>query len=708
MVSVVFGFEWLATSIWWIGYFMAYNAPNEHAALFWVKVVHSGVTFIPIFMHHFIMVFLGIQERKKKIIQANYVIGGLLWLILWKSSYLVEGVYEYYWGYYAKVGFLHSFFLAYFLLLCIDSFINLNKERRKKREEFPLEYRRITYIFWFYAIALMGSIDFLAHYGLDVYPIGFIFVMIALGIFTYAIMRYRLMDINLAITRAGILAFVYGLVLGIPFGIAVWVKPFLSEVTPNWWVLPMALLTVLASLAPFIYAKIQRKVEFRLRAAEFKSHEALRHLSHNMLRFTDLNNLLKLIVHQLVKILKLKFAAIYLFDTQADKYILKNYWRPLQPLDSSFEPPRTFSKNSSLVKDLYLRRIPVATEELKLFAPRGLSSHIRGLLGNLSDLKANTVIPSFLRNDLLGFVVLADRRTNMAFTQEDLNLLMVLSNEAALAVENAQFHQKERMTLVEKSRREALADMAPGASHQFNNRLVSISSSAELLLLKLENVKMDKVGDEDAKTVLRETKSTLELIDQEVYKGKQITSAILKRAKAKVDFQKINIQGLIENAYRLVLISHSGSGLDKFKEPKFKIGLLTKVPDIFASEALLQDCFYNLIDNAFDAMHDAARERPGIYQGELGVVLGQENNSVVIQVKDNGIGLTKENHRKLFTPYFTTKATSNKGSGLGLYIIRDFVEMHNGTIRCDSEYGKGTTFTVKIPIKKKHSGGANE
>ncbi|MFC1621545.1 sensor histidine kinase, partial [Candidatus Omnitrophota bacterium] len=361
-----------------------------------------------------------------------------------------------------------------------------------------------------------------------------------------------------------------------------------------------------------------------------------------------------------------------------------------------------FSKESPLVRDLYIKRLPIVAEEVKLSAPREAPLRVKELVSILSNVKANTAIPAFLRNNLIGFVILSNRRTNKVFSQEDLNLLMVLSNEAALAIENAQFHQKEKMALVQKSRREALADMAPGASHQFNNRLVAISSSAELLLLKLEGLKMDKVNDEKVKAVFKDVKSTLELIDQEVYKGKEITSAILKRAKAKVEFQKVDICNLIENAHRLVLISHSRSGVGGFKEPKFKLELLNDVPVIFGSEALLQDCFYNLIDNSFDAISDALKEKVGIMtQGEVTISLKTEKNMLIAQVKDNGTGLTKENQKKIFTPYFTTKATSNKGSGLGLYVIRDFIEMHDGVIRCESEYGKGTTFIIRLPIERR-------
>ena len=219
----------------------------------------------------------------------------------------------------------------------------------------------------------------------------------------------------------------------------------------------------------------------------------------------------------------------------------------------------------------------------------------------------------------------------------------------------------------------------------------------------MENFNIEAHQDEKTRVLLKDAKEALELIDNEVYKGKEITSAILKRAKAKVEFQEFNLVSLIENTYKLVMISCSRSGLDRARELKFNIVSPGDTLNVFASEALLQDTFYNLIDNAYDAIQDKvllmSQDNP-LFQGEIEVTLAQEDHIVKAQVRDNGIGLTKENQRKLFTPYFTTKATSNKGSGLGLCVIRDFIEMHKGTIVCDSEYGKGTTFTIKLPVKK--------
>jgi len=694
-VNIFFGLMAFSTAVWNFSDLAGF-VENPRMALLLVRAFYIAGIFLPAFSVHFVVSIVRyvIGKDWKKVFVVTYGNAFIL-LCLVFTPLVIKGVNM---DPFKEIpGILYPFFITFFagcfLYVLYILIIGFRKSTGLKRMQ-------ITYVFLAYAIGLVAAL---------VYFIGFSWVnfpqltyVIEIGYtlaITYAIIKYRLMDIKAVISRAGVFAIVYGLVLGVPFYIGSLFKEHFSETGSSWWLLPVGLMALLSSIGPFIYIKLQRRFEARLRAQEFKSHEALRRLSHNMLRFTNLNVLLKLMVHYLVKVLKLKFAAIYLIDTQNEKYLLSSSWQS----EESVKLLQEFEAGDYLIEYLNIKRLPVVTEELSLYAPAVPTFQTNRLFSTLSELKINTVIPCFLRTGLLGFLILSDRKNNIHFTQDDLNLLMLLSNEAALAIENAQFHQKEVSQLLEKSKREALADMAPGASHQFNNRLASISSSVELLLFKMENAGIDSFQDEKAKVLLKDIREALELIDGEVYKGKEITAAILKRAKAKVEFQEFSLANLIENAYKLVMISRSRSGLDKARVIKFNLVSSEGLPNIFASEALLQDVFYNLIDNAYDAIQDKANtlnQANPLYEGEIEVLLGQEDHVIVARVRDNGIGLTKENCRKLFTPYFTTKATSNKGSGLGLCVIRDFIEVHKGSISCDSEYGKGAVFTIKLPIRK--------
>jgi len=84
--------------------------------------------------------------------------------------------------------------------------------------------------------------------------------------------------------------------------------------------------------------------------------------------------------------------------------------------------------------------------------------------------------------------------------------------------------------------------------------------------------------------------------------------------------------------------------------------------------------------------------------GILTVSVKEENDGIVFLVKDTGTGITKENMEKIFTPFFTTKATGKKGTGLGLYVIQKIVNFHEGTISIDSTYCSGTKFEIVLPV----------
>ena len=91
----------------------------------------------------------------------------------------------------------------------------------------------------------------------------------------------------------------------------------------------------------------------------------------------------------------------------------------------------------------------------------------------------------------------------------------------------------------------------------------------------------------------------------------------------------------------------------------------------------------------------------GLVSGRISIKGQPDDNKYwKIEVEDNGMGMTEEQLDQLFIPFFTTKATFKKGTGLGLSIIKKIVDAHKGSIKVDSRYGKGTVFTITLPITK--------
>lgn len=102
---------------------------------------------------------------------------------------------------------------------------------------------------------------------------------------------------------------------------------------------------------------------------------------------------------------------------------------------------------------------------------------------------------------------------------------------------------------------------------------------------------------------------------------------------------------------------------------------------------LLMNALMNIIENSINAMPKG---------GKLDITMNKTESNLIIKISDTGEGMSKEVLEKLFTPHFTTK---KKGTGLGLYIARKIIEKHDGKIMVESEQGKGTTFSIILPLK---------
>jgi signal transduction histidine kinase len=119
--------------------------------------------------------------------------------------------------------------------------------------------------------------------------------------------------------------------------------------------------------------------------------------------------------------------------------------------------------------------------------------------------------------------------------------------------------------------------------------------------------------------------------------------------------------------------------------------LSANLPPVRASRDQMKQVFLNLILNGVEAM-------PG--GGKLEVKSWRENSFVKIAICDTGCGIPPENLPKIFDPFFTTKRAVH-GVGLGLSVCYNIVHQHGGTIEVESEVGKGSTFTVKLPVAEK-------
>lgn len=238
--------------------------------------------------------------------------------------------------------------------------------------------------------------------------------------------------------------------------------------------------------------------------------------------------------------------------------------------------------------------------------------------------------------------------------------------ERELDKKNKELHQSKKLA--------AIGTLASGVAHELNNPLNNIHISAQVLV--------KEAGDSCSPI----TKETVNDILGQTIRVKQIVGDLLEFARGKDTVPvETDIEELIRGAYKLVSTAINTEKIN------LTIDTDTKGIKIFADHEQMQRVFINLFNNAVETMSG---------EGDLSVKIAREMDTVKIAVSDTGGGVPADDVEKIFEPFYTTKA---KGTGLGLAIVFKIIKKHNGTIDVESIEGKGTTFTITLPLGEKQA-----
>jgi PAS domain S-box-containing protein len=223
--------------------------------------------------------------------------------------------------------------------------------------------------------------------------------------------------------------------------------------------------------------------------------------------------------------------------------------------------------------------------------------------------------------------------------------------------------------LVQSAKMASLGVMAGGIAHELRNPLGIVSAAAQLLLERPDDATLRTQA---AQKIYTATERASLIIEN-----------LLKFARPQDSrMQELDLHLVLEEA--LALLAHQITLQKVTVSKEFGSGL----PPVYGNPDLLQQVFTNLILNACNAM-----SRGGV----LTVLTGTDGRKhVEIQFRDTGRGISPDHLPKIFDPFFTTMPVG-KGSGLGLSISYSIIQQHRGTIEVESQIGRGTTFTVRLP-----------
>jgi two-component system NtrC family sensor kinase len=228
----------------------------------------------------------------------------------------------------------------------------------------------------------------------------------------------------------------------------------------------------------------------------------------------------------------------------------------------------------------------------------------------------------------------------------------------------------------------SLGKLSASVVHEINNPISGILSLVMLMNRMMEGgnlqqKEMDQFG------------QYLKLMETETKRISRIVSNLLAFSRhSKMEFGSVKLNQLIEKTLFL------NANLLKLHSIKVEEKLDPDLPDLTGSEDRLQQVFMNLISNAAEAMEASRGERM------LSILTKHlcEKEYVSVSFADTGVGIPQENRSKLFEPFFSTKK-NGKGVGLGLSVAYGIIQEHGGSIQVQSEEGRGTTFTIELPLK---------
>ncbi len=226
--------------------------------------------------------------------------------------------------------------------------------------------------------------------------------------------------------------------------------------------------------------------------------------------------------------------------------------------------------------------------------------------------------------------------------------------------------------LEQKQRLESIGLLASGVAHEFNNVLQGI-------LLASENLR-ETIGKDSSQN------ECLDINEELCLRGRDLVRQILSFARREAEVEKEIMPSLAIRSTINFLRKSFGSGID------FKLNIDEKLDrPIFLGVHHLTQILVNLCSNAAQAIED---------KGVIEITYQVFPDYRLLSVKDNGMGMSEENLKKVFDPFFTTKS-GNEGTGLGLSIIYGIVKSYNGEIKVKSTVGLGSEFIIRIPDNKK-------
>lgn len=425
----------------------------------------------------------------------------------------------------------------------------------------------------------------------------------------------------------------------------------------------------------------------------------LNDLSRELTRYLNLDRLSSLIVSTLAETMRLDRAVILTREPESGGYkIEKN-------IGFKEENGISLVKDNFLTTYLEKNQKPLVYEELSLMidntSEKEEKEKMEKLKFNMKKIEAALCLPLLMEEKIIGMIVLGNKISGESYSEQDIGLLSNLANQSSIAIQNAKLYQQvedfsqnlqEKVQEQTKELRKAYQELK--ALDRVKSEFISMASHQLRTPLSVIKGYISMVVEDSYGQIPKQAKEKLSDVFQSNERLIKIVNELLNISKielGKIELFKelTQIEDLIQSCFEEMKTLAEEKNIkffwQKSKEP---------LPEIEIDSFKVRQALLNLIDNALKYTKE----------GEIKIKARRTNSSLQILVKDTGEGLTKKEQMNIFESFTRGKAGISywvEGAGLGLYVAKKYLELHQGTVWAESQgKGKGSTFYIEIPIKQ--------
>lgn len=690
-----------AIFVWSFNYGFWQLSTNPQIAALFIRLLMAGAIFIPVFYFHFLLSFIEKLSEKIYFLWIFYTLCFIsLFADLFLGKYFITDLYRIkyfdglYFDYWPRPGIIFHIWLSFFVFIFIYGGVILFFEIRKtyggKREQ--LKYFLVASCLAYFS----GLTIFPLWYGINILPVGIFSVWLYPSILFYAMARHRFMDIRFVVGRGLIYLASIISVVGAAF-ILYGANGLANNIVPMQFVWPIIMVAgIMAYPAIFAFYEYLASKFFYYTIYEYQ--KVFSNLAGKLSKVLDLAKLSELFMDTIMETMKLEKASLVLVSGGDFEVVSAR----------GFEYPKIGAvvKNDFITSYAKKTLLPFSQEEMAMLANalRYSPSEQEKIIGAkilLEKIGVSLVVPMYMEDRLTGLLILGDKISGAHFSEQDVETLRDLSLHAAVAFENARNYSiaqisaqklEEQVKLRTKELRNTNEQLKK--IDQEKSDFVSLASYHLRTPLTIIKSYISSVLSGQGGAVPQEMQRPLQIVQDSNENLIEFTNELLDVTRVEsgtmeTKFEELDLAIIIEE-----IISQLGQ---RAKEKSLKLSFENPkeaMPKIFADKLKLEQVIFNILDNAVKYTN----------KGSVVVSLKKQGSKQIISVSDTGEGMTKEELLSIFEKFTRGESGAKgrtKGSGIGLYIAKKFIEMHKGKIYGESRgTGLGSTFTIEIPEGK--------